>query len=105
METDWEARESKNFSKAKFGIYQNIETLPDPLIVKPVGEKGQFLNTKTIQELDLAMYWQSKQKQIALLCMIPASILTMILVNESDIFNILFNSVIGFFGSLIGVFL
>ena len=105
METDWEARESKDFSKAKLGIYQNIEVLPNPLIVKPVGEKGEFLESKVSQEQDLAMYWQSKQKQIALLCMIPAAVLTMILVNESDIFNILFDSVVGFFGSLIGVFL
>ena len=103
---DWEAREYKDFSKAKYAVYQNVEKLVDPSVVKRIDEQG---NPTTIKKLttkqELTMYWQQNSKKSAILILIGAGIPAMILANESNIFNAIFESILNFITAIISLFL
>lgn len=104
--TDWEAREFKDFSKAKYGTYQNVENCPNPNIVKRVDERGDPTVSPILPQKQLiSMFWQSKSKTSAILILAGAGMLFMIVANESNIFNIIFESVFNFIIWIFSLFL
>ena len=81
----------KNQKEMIFGVNQNQYHFPNPDHVYQVDEQGNKIEQKLPdQQLIASHYWAKKKKQIAILgavsCMIPFSIL----VQETGIFDMIF---------------
>lgn len=99
---DFEALDHKDFKKSKLAVFQNVETMPDPNMLKRIDEQGHFVSLTTVidQQLEMSMYWASQEKRILLFIMIGLGILILLLGQYSDVFNIIWKSFLGFLGYL-----
>lgn len=80
--------------------------IPDPSTIFALNEEGEFTNKKKPkQERIISQYWGKQHKKIALLILFSAGILCSILLQETDLLNIIFgtisNAIFGFIMGLI----
>jgi len=99
----------KNDSSLIFAMDQNQSGFIDPKFVKPVDEHGNPLERRLPKEkVVISHYWIKKRKQIAVLGAFSCLAIVSILVQETGIFDTIFNtlsSIIGLgFGYVWGIF-
>lgn len=96
----------KNDSNIIFGVNQAHEGFPNPEFVYPISELGLKLERKLPrQKTVVAHYWERKRKTIALIGAISALAISAILVQETGIFDSIFNTLTNLIISGINLFL
>ena len=99
----------KNDSSLIFAMDQNQTGFIDPKFVKPVDEQGNPLKRRLPKEkVVISHYWVKKKKLVAVLGVFSCFAIVSILVQETGIFDVIFDTlsdIIGFgFGYFWGIF-
>jgi len=85
---------------------QNHFSMINPDDLKSVDEKGNLIDfKKSDEELIISRYWARKSKQIAILVGISSLTLASILIQETDLLNIIFGNLFQVISDLYSTFL
>lgn len=84
-----------------FAKEQNVHNLIEPKDVRGVDELGNFTDlTKPTDKEIIVRFWARKQKKIALLTIVSAGVLVSILIQETNLFNLIFGNLFVFLWDL-----
>ena len=104
-----EPAEPKNDSGLIFGVNQSQEGFVNPAVVLPIDELGNPINQRLPKDsIIITHYWIKKKKTIASLGVISALMLVAVLVQETGIFDTIFQTATNLmaigFNYMVGIF-